>query len=66
MSDRIIIIQGEPRPEKAARPRGLQIVGHDVWRFGEIKETLWGKGPSARRSNDVWNFSGIRKQLWGR
>jgi len=39
---------------------------HDVWRFGEIRETLWGKGALPQMPSGLYDLSGIRKTLWGR
>ena len=38
----------------------------DMFRFGEIRQTLWGKGPPVAVRHDLWDLSGIRKTLWGR
>ena len=66
MSDQVIIIQLRPQTDKAPTKKSTGIVGRDVWRFKEIKETLWGTGSSTKGPNDVWDFPGIRKRLWGR
>lgn len=65
MSDRIIIIQLGPQTDEVPTKKGTGIVGRDVWRFNEIRQTLWGTGTSTRSPNDVWDFPGIRKRLWG-
>jgi len=39
---------------------------NDLWRFGEIRETLWGKGPLVQLHPEMWDLSGIRKTLWGK
>ena len=62
-----IIIEMKPEevkdaPDKETHSKGPQ----DVWRFGEIRKTLWGDGSSVAGPRDVWDFAGIRKTLWGR
>jgi len=50
--------------EKAAEAKPK---ANDVWRFNEIRETLWGKGASkGLSSKDMWDMSGIRNTLWGK
>lgn len=66
MSDRVIIVQLGSEEEKAPADKRAGSPGQDVWRFKEIRETLWGTGKSAKGSKGIWDFSGIRKKLWGR
>jgi hypothetical protein len=39
---------------------------NDVWRFAEIRETLWGKGVGIDVRKDLFDFEGLRKTLWGK
>jgi|GEM_PF-2169904 hypothetical protein len=39
---------------------------NDMWRFGEIRETLWGKGPGFVMRTDLFDFDAIRETLWGK
>jgi len=48
-------VQKEPREEKQGQAK-------DVWRFGEIRETLWGKG----KPSDPLGLGKIRERLWGK
>ena len=61
-----IIFEMEPNDEKQASPERSQKGPQDVWRFGEIRKTLWGEQPTLGLRHDVWDFAGIRKSLWGR
>jgi len=54
--------EGKEAPDKGTHSKGPQ----DVWRFGEIRKTLWGDGSSVAGPRDVWDFAGIRKTLWGK
>lgn len=65
MSDRVIIIQLGPQTDEVPTKKGTGIVGRDVWRFKEIRQTLWGSSTSNKGPNDIWDFPGIRKRLWG-
>lgn len=38
----------------------------DIWRFDEIRKTLWGKGPGIKVNTDLYDLTSIRKNLWGR
>lgn len=38
----------------------------DVWRFADIRKTLWGKGPGMKINTDLYDLTSIRKNLWGR
>lgn len=62
-----IIVETDAQEEKEAPDKGTQSKGpQDVWRYGEIRKTLWGKGPGVGVRGDVWDFAGIRKTLWGK
>jgi hypothetical protein len=62
-----IIFEMDGEEEKEAPDKGPHSAGpQDVWRFGEIRETLWGDGSPIAGLGDVWDFPGIRKTLWGR
>ena len=45
---------------------GVKNNHQDMFRLGEIRETLWGKGPPVAVPRDLLDLSGIRKTLWGR
>jgi len=51
---------GEEPKEAPAEERQSQ--ADDVWRFGEIRETLWGKG----EPSDPLGLGKIRERLWGK
>jgi len=47
---------------KEAPQKETQAQAGDAWRFGEIRDTLWGKGSPS----DPLGLSKIRKNLWGK
>jgi hypothetical protein len=59
----------EQEPDEQAnevKEKETKLQANDVWRFGEIRETLWGKVPPVQPHPEIWDFSGIRKTLWGK
>jgi len=62
-----IIVETDGGEHEEAKDKGPQGKGpQDVWRFGEIRKTLWGDGSSVAGPRDVWDFAGIRRTLWGK
>ncbi len=62
-----IVFEPDPGDQKKDSSEGPQSRGpQDVWRFGEIRTTLWGKEPFTKSNRNIWDFSRIRKTLWGK
>ena len=64
MTHRVVIVQSGSEEEKAPSEKKAGGPVQDVWRFKEIRKTLWETGTSAKGAKGIWDFSGIRKRLW--
>ena len=66
MKHRITFEQEPDEQSNEAKQEERNPHANDVWRFGEIRETLWGKGMGIDVRTDLFDFEGIRKTLWGK
>jgi hypothetical protein len=62
MKRKVTIEFDDAEEAKEAPQKETQAQAGDAWHFGEIRETLWGKGSSS----DPLGLGKLRKTLWGK